>query len=227
VTFDPLAQISHHADALLRAADGNLGAQVEHCPGWTVEDLVRHIRSVNWFWATVVAERRQEPFDDRPSFESEDLLGSARAQAERLVSVLRAADPATPVWTWSSQRDVAFVLRHQVQEAAVHHFDAAHAAGLPWSMDAAAAADAVDEMLTFSLPGEGDLGGTLTLRAEDFGTSWTIGPGPTPGSLTWSREPGSPALTATAPELLLWLYERVELDTSGLPQDVLARFAEL
>ena len=227
MSFDPLATIAHHADALLDAAAGNLQAPVEHCPGWTVADLVRHIRSVHWFWATVVEERRQEPFDERPSFEGESLLDSARAQAERLVAVLRAADPATPVWTWSPQRDVAFVLRHQVQEAAVHHFDAALAAGLPWSMDAAAAADAVDEMLTFSLPGEGDLGGTLTLRADDIGTSWTIGPGPTPGSLAWSREPGPAAVRATAAELLLWLYERTELDTSSVPEDVLARFAEL
>lgn len=227
MSFDPLAAISHHADALLRSADGNLDAPVEHCPGWAVADLVRHIREVHWSWATVVEERRQEEVQERPSFEGEDLLASARAQAERLVSVLRAADPATPVWTWSSQQDVAFVLRHQVQEAAVHHFDAAHAAGLPWSMDPVAAADAVDEALTFSLPEEGDLGGTLTLRASDVGSWWTIGPGPTPGSLVWSREPGSPALTATAPELLLWLYERVDLDTSALPAEVLARFGEL
>jgi len=38
---------------------------------------------------------------------------------------------------------------------------------------------------------------------------------------------GVPTITATASELLLWLYGRVEIDISGAPDDLLTRFRAL
>jgi hypothetical protein len=38
---------------------------------------------------------------------------------------------------------------------------------------------------------------------------------------------GGPTLEATGSDLLLWLYGRVDLDTSTVPADVLARFRAL
>lgn len=235
--FDPLATIAHHSSALYDLAEERPDAPVPTCPGWTMAELVAHLRDVHWSWATVVDELRQERVTEDPVWSGPPLV-DGRAQADRLVSVLGAADPAAPCWTWAPwQQDVAFVLRHQVQEAAVHHFDAANAVGAPWSMEPAAAADAVEEFLTFStcnahwLPHVGawegfelppPLLGTLVLQATDTGDAWTLTDA-APGAV--GHVPGAvdaPTVRGTAAELLLWLYERVELP--GVPQDLLARF---
>ena len=62
--FDPLAEIAEHSAGLARAAEHNLDAPVEHCPGWTVADLVWHLTEVHWFWAKIVAELPSEPPED-------------------------------------------------------------------------------------------------------------------------------------------------------------------
>ena len=66
--------------------------------------------------------------------------------------MLRTADGTVPVWTWAPQQDIAFIRRHQVQEAAVHHWDAVRAAGGQLAIEAPVAADSIEEFLTFSVP---------------------------------------------------------------------------
>ena len=46
-----LAAIETHTRGLAAAADGNLDARVEHCPDWSVADLVDHLTEVHAFWA--------------------------------------------------------------------------------------------------------------------------------------------------------------------------------
>src|SRR5579859_3850043 len=134
LSFDYLDAIaSHSAGFAAAAAAAGLDAPVPGCPGWTVADLVDHMTEVHWFWATIVADRLAEPppEDRRPArADAERLIPAFEAGAARLVSVLRASGDAEPVWTWAPlQQDVGFVRRHQVQEAAVHHWDAEQAAG--------------------------------------------------------------------------------------------------
>ncbi len=224
-SFDPLRAIAEHSSGLATAAAGNLGEPVEGCPGWQVADLVRHLTEVHWFWATIVEELLQEPPPEsrRPAPAPEgELLEAFSAGADRLVAVLAAADPGAPCWTWApAQRDVAFVLRHQVQEAAVHHWDAARAAGVAAPIDPQEAADAVDEFLTFSVSSETDpadpprpaLRGRLVLSCSDWDAAWTVQDGSVPGTVSRRRgaEAAAPVLEATASDLLLWLYRRVEL----------------
>jgi len=236
---DALDGIRRDSAAFADAAEGNLTARVEHCPDWSVADLVRHLTEVHWFWATIAEGSLPEPPDDatRPARGSDDeLLPAFRDGAARLVSVLGAADQAAPAWTWADQKDVAFITRHQVQEAAVHAWDAVNAAGGAHVIDAAAAADAVDEFLTFSLATEDDarqealppLDGRLVLRATDTDTDWTVRDGAVPGSVR--VEPGArdgdPVLAAPASDLLLWLYGRVDLDLGDVPADLVVRFRE-
>jgi uncharacterized protein (TIGR03083 family) len=244
-TFDPLEAIAFHSEGLAGAAVGNLEAPVQHCPGWTVADLVWHLSEVQWFWATIAEELLAEPPDESrkpPRVPDEQLVEHLRAASERLVQVLRDADPAAPAWTWApAQNDVAFIERHQVQEAAVHHWDAADAAGEAVAIEPAVAADAVTEFLTFSVSSDDDqadpprpsLDGELVLRSSDSGHAWTVTDGTAPGTVAFTvREAagagdGAPAVTATASDLLLWLYQRVELDTSAVPDNLLARFRRL
>ena len=225
-TLDHCALIAADSAALADAAEANLGATVEHCPGWTVADLVRHVLHVHWFWGTIVERKLtdEEQVGTAPEPAEADLIEAFRRGARRIVEILAAADPTTPVWTWSSQHDVGFVIRHQVQEAAVHRWDAQHAAGRETPIDRAAAADAVDEFLTFSLPEPGDpnresqqlLAADLILATTDTDQAWTIRDGDvhgtviaTPGATTGAR------VTGTASDLLLWLYERIDLPADG------------
>jgi uncharacterized protein (TIGR03083 family) len=239
-TFDRIAAITRHSAGFADAARGNLDARVEHCPEWSVADLVAHLTGVHWFWGTIVEERLDSPPDQsrRPARAADDrLLDVFVTGAARLVGVLRVADQSDSCWTWAGwQQDVAFVTRHQVQEAAVHHWDVVHAAGGALVLDRAVAADSVDEFLHFSVASEDDpddppetvLDGAFTLRATDTGETWAVSDGAKPG--TAHIEHGSvdgPLVEGTASDLLLWLYGRVDLDTTTVPDDLLGRFRKI
>ena len=132
-TLPAIAAITEHSAGFAEAARGDLGARVEHCPGWSVADLVSHLTEVHWFWATIVEGPLAAPPEQsaEPARAADaDLVDAFVLGAARLVEVLREADQSASCWTWAGWRqDVAFVTRHQVQEAAVHHWDAVHAAG--------------------------------------------------------------------------------------------------
>jgi uncharacterized protein (TIGR03083 family) len=247
--FDPLAEITEHSTALARAAEANLSAQVEHCPGWTVADLVWHMIEVHWFWSTIAAELLPAPPSDdrapeRP--ETDQLIDTFRTGATHLATVLGAADQSASCWTWApTEQNVAFVTRHQVQEAAVHRWDAEHAAGRDVELGTAMSVDAIDEFLTFSVPTVADhdditrpnLDGVLMLAATDVATQWRITDGALPGTVEASRaeaDPGLPTVTGTASRLLLWLYRRVSLPVSAgnsadqqAAEDLVTRFRAL
>lgn len=239
--YDMLDAIARHSRGFADAAEGNLGASVEHCPGWSVADLVWHLTEVHWFWGTIVEERLEAPPDDskRPArAEDAQLLGTFRSGATHLVDVLAAADPSAHVWTWAPTRqDVGFVVRHQVQEAAVHHWDARHAAGGGLVIEPLVAADGVDEFLNYSLSSAEDpadpprpaLDATFALRCDDAPHAWTVTDGPTPGTVAAAKGATAdiPGIDASASDLLLWLYGRVELQPGPVPADVLARFRAL
>lgn len=140
---------------------------------------------------------------DRPARTADaGLIEAFRDGAGRLVAVLAAADQSDACWTWADQKDqknVAFVTRHQVQEAAVHAWDATNAAGQPLAIDSASSADAVDEFSPLSLATEEDarreslppLDGIFVLHALDTGHSWTVRDGAVPGSVLASVRPAS------------------------------------
>jgi uncharacterized protein (TIGR03083 family) len=128
----------------------DLEARVPSCPDWNVGDLARHLAGVHAFWTQIVDPEAVS--NDRP-IDTIALVGLGREALQRMVDVLASADPQQHVWTWASQQDVAFVTRHQVQEAAVHRWDAQTAAGAdvdPIAPDAAA--DAIDEFLILARP---------------------------------------------------------------------------
>ncbi len=219
-----LSTIESHARAVSAAAPADWAAPVAGCPGWSVEDVVRHLCDVHWFWERIVAERLEAPLEgDHPPTPGLDrLAGHFEEGVARLVATLAATDPKAPVWTWApAQRDVAFVTRHQVQEMAVHHFDVATALGAPWSLAPAVAADAIEEFLTFSVsspldpadPPRAPLEGRLALVARDADAAWTVLDAGA-GTVTWEPGAKEPAgsLTADAEDLLLWLYGRAEVD---------------
>lgn len=186
---------------------------IEACPDHLPADLLWHLLEVHWFWRSIVERRAQEPDVvgalDRPP--GDQLPTLYRSGVARLVDVLRDADPATPVWTWSSQNDVAFVIRRMAQETAMHRWDADHAAQRPAGIEAELASDGIDEFLMHMLRRAGDgasLGGSVHLHCTDVAGEWMVRQGPAGFETTREHAKGDCALRGTAEALLLALWRR-------------------
>src|SRR5258708_2284625 len=161
---DMLALIEDRSAAMRgAAAEAGFDAQVPGCPDWTVADLLAHVGRVQLFWTAVVAAGEAlGPPDDESVGDSEphgDLLAWSADATDRLVLELRNAGPSRLCWTWwessGAPTNTGAVARHQVQEAAVHAFDAQQAGGRPQPIPAVVAADGVGEYLTVELPTNG------------------------------------------------------------------------
>lgn len=239
--FDFIAAIEDQSQGFAAAAAGNLAATVTGCPGWTVADLTRHLTEVQWFWSTIVAERLHQPPDEsrRPPPAGDDsLIRQFLEGSNHLVEVLSAANPEETVWTWApAQQNVAFVIRHQVQEAAIHRWDADQARGGTFAIPTPLAADSIEEFLTFSVSSTADpadpvgqpLQGSLSLECTEIKRSWTICDGSSAGTLSFDCdvEPAATKISATASELLLWLYGRISLPSTPDSPELMERFRAL
>src|SRR5690348_14810622 len=128
--FDQVAAIETESALIAdAAAKGDVGAAVPSCPGWTLRSLVLHVGEVQRFWAGAVRARGVQPdhVDVQPGA---DLAAWFRASTGELTAALRDAGADSPCWTWwGSPATSGAVARHQVQEAAVHRWDAQTALG--------------------------------------------------------------------------------------------------
>lgn len=144
----------------LVAAAPDLDVPVPTCPGWTLADLAEHIGQGRRRWATIVAVG---PSDERPAGtapseatpaprEPEELHEWLAASVEQLDAALREAGPDRGCWAWwdesQSPLTAGAVARHQVQELAVHTYDAQVALGAPQPLPDEAAVDGVEEFLS-------------------------------------------------------------------------------
>ena len=225
-----LSLVDERSSALRDAAAGNLEARVPGCPDWKVRDLVEHLGEVHRFWAATVLAG---PSDTPPSAAaigdrtpSGDLFAWSAESTRLLVDALRDTDPDRGCWTWwgasGAPMTAGAVARHQVQEAAVHAYDAQDAAGRAEPVPAAIAVDAVPEFLQVSL---GSLGkwphrpARLALSAVE-GPTWLLDL--TPEGATPDPAPsGEPVATvrASASDLLLILFKRIGLDAVTITGD--------
>ncbi|MEU1009484.1 maleylpyruvate isomerase N-terminal domain-containing protein [Streptomyces sp. NPDC005890] len=114
------------------ASASGLDVQVPTCPGWTLFDLVQHLGGGQRYWAGIVAAGPADTRPPKPSpevpREREALLAWLAESTEHLLSTLREVGPERGCWTWwgssESPQTAGGVARHQVQEAAVHTYDA-------------------------------------------------------------------------------------------------------
>jgi uncharacterized protein (TIGR03083 family) len=195
-------------------------ARIEACPEWTAADLLRHLTGVHWFFRRVVELRAQSPKDvgepERPS--DEDLPRVYSEGLEQLLAALRAADPATPVWTLSKQhRNVAWIIRRQAQETAIHRWDADQAAkgrGREPVLEPHLASDGVDEFLETFVNRKSDgatLDGTVHIHCTDVTGEWLVKPEADGLVTTREHAKGDVALRGTASDLDLVLWRRKPL----------------
>jgi len=209
--------------ALAEALRGPLDARVPTCPDWTLADLADHVGGFSAFWTHVVCEgagRPKTPFPDRPSGAA---AGDWYAElAGHLLAELRASRPDTPVWTWApDDQSAGFVARRAAHELAVHRFDAQLAGGKADPIDAALAADGIEEIFTMiavaeAVPARRDRvgrgeGQTLHLHGTDRSDEWLLTLSPDGVEVDRRHGKGDLALRGAVSDLELVLYRRPPL----------------
>ncbi|SNR50823.1 maleylpyruvate isomerase family mycothiol-dependent enzyme [Blastococcus mobilis] len=222
--LDEYLPVLQKADARFAAAAAE--AVLEHgwqvpvpgCPEWRLNDLVWHLAEMQHFWSWVVRSRAPDPstYVEPARHPDDELLGFLAAQNAELETVLAGADPATRVWTWAPQQDVAFVLRRQAQEATVHTVDVEQVLGDVRPIPADVGLDGLDEWLEVIVPGVLPGGPPedahpVVFHAVDADAERTLFPGVRPFPIA--------ALTGTAGDLLLAVWRRVPLEVLTVDGD--------
>jgi len=245
--LQPEAYLHHLRDESARfrrvLAGTDPAARVPSCPDWDATDLLWHLGTVQHFWATIVTQRPQGPDDyvepPRPEGHAA-VLEFFDAGSARLLAALAEVDPAEEAWTWSADHTVGFTIRRQAHEALIHRVDAELAAGERTPLDAALAADGVEEVLDVMFGGSPpwgeftpreryvriectDTGDATWVQLGDFrgtGPDGTVHDGPDLRVVTAPATPAAATVGGPAAALDAWLWHRgddAELRVEGDP----------
>lgn len=236
--MDPAAHraaIDREGAALAAVPASGLGAEVRSCPGWDVAKVIRHTGRVHRWAAEHIAGAPEPSGGPRPP-EGPALLDWYAESLAVLTAELDRHDPSTPVSTFAGPGDVAFWLRRQAHEIAVHRWDAEDAVdpGHAAPFDPAQAADGIDEWLEVFVPrfvvdkGDGvpaDLvGATVHIhctdedRAEGAG-EWLLRLTTDGVEVERAHAKGDAALRGPASDLLLVVWHRAPLSTIDVVGD--------
>jgi uncharacterized protein (TIGR03083 family) len=202
---------------------------VPTCPGWTLADLVQHIGAGRRSWAATVAAGPDAPgrvkVEDVAPLEREALLVWLADSSQQMIDALLQAGPERGCWSWwdgsQSPLTCGAVARHQLQEIAVHTYDAQLTVGAPEPLPEAVALDGVEEFLftccsttTSAWPHEPAV---VDYHATE-GRSWRQWLSADGSRITApDASPADVSVTGPASELELFLYGRLPVD--GLKLD--------
>jgi uncharacterized protein (TIGR03083 family) len=219
------------------ASAPSLDVPVPSCPGWTLFDLAQHLGQGRLRSTAIIAAG---PADAPPSItaapapqEREPLNAWLAAAMRDHLEALREAGPDRGCWTWwgrsQSPQTTGAVARHQVQEVAVHTYDAQLAVGAPEPLPEQVALDGVEEFqftccaTTVAWPHEPAVvdyhateGRSWRLRLGADGARVARGTGADTADASLSI---TAALTGTASELVLCFYGRLPVDALKLDGD--------
>ena len=223
LVFDEMLELIADRSAALRdavVAAGDMEARVPGCPDWAVRDLVTHLSHVQRSWAQVVRAQDTEvewEADAPPESATLSALLDWSAEATRLLTdALHDVGPHTACQTWwglsDAPEDSGAVARHQVQEAAVHAYDAQSAAGDPQTIPTEVALDGVEEFLivSFGAMGAWPHPDTRVGFTAAEGPAWTLDM-TSKGAKLVADATATATITAPASDLLLTLYSRIPL----------------
>ena len=232
--FPDLLRLIDERPTAFRAAVSSapsLDAQVPTCPDWTLHDLAKHIGQGRRVWAATVAAgpdaTAKATLTDAPAppREREALDAWLAESTQALLDALREAGPDRGCWVgWGdsqSPRTCGAVARHQVQELAVHTYDAQVTAGDPRPLPDEVALDGVDEFLVTCVatssawPNEP---ATIEYHVPEGG-SWRIRPDADGARIGPAEGAASVSVTASASDFVLWFYGRAEPEAKKLDGD--------
>ncbi|MEU6667072.1 maleylpyruvate isomerase family mycothiol-dependent enzyme [Streptomyces sp. NPDC046727] len=238
--FPDLLRLIDERSTAFRAAVASapsLDVQVPTCPEWTLFDLAEHIGEGRRAWAATVAAG-PAPAKSAPEGtpaaprEREALSAWLATSTQELLAALREAGPDRGCWTWwgasQSPPTCGAVARHQLQQLAVHTYDAQVTVGAPQPLPDEVALDGVDEFLSTCVatpaawPHEP---AAVEFHATE-GHSWRLslsadGARATrlPASGTSPATPADASFQGTAGELVLALYGRIPVDSLKVDGD--------
>jgi uncharacterized protein (TIGR03083 family) len=213
---------------------GESSAPIPTCPGWTLDQLMRHVGRGDRWAAQIVADRLDDFLDPRavangkPPADPDGAIAWLNDGAQLLIDAIDDVGVETPVWTFLGSRPAYWWARRRLHEATVHRADAALALAVDYSLTPELAADAISEWLerVAVVAGSGDAappledGQTIHLHADDPGLGaageWTIRADG--GRVTWlhGHDKGAVALRGNAVDLLLAVVRRVAVADTGI-----------
>jgi uncharacterized protein (TIGR03083 family) len=137
------------------AAAPSLDVQVPTCPEWTLFDLVQHIGVGRRSWAATIAAgptaSARIASESIPPPEREDQSAWLAESTQELLDALREAGPDRGNWMWwgdsQSPPTCGAVARHQLQEIAMHTYDAQVTVGDLQPLPEEVALDGVEDFL--------------------------------------------------------------------------------
>ncbi|MFF2507557.1 maleylpyruvate isomerase family mycothiol-dependent enzyme [Streptomyces sp. NPDC058067] len=235
--FTDLLRLIDERSTAFRAAVASapsLDVQVPTCPEWTLFDLVQHIGEGRRDWAVTVAAGpapAKSAAEGAPAAPRErDALSAWLAEStEQLLDALRKAGPDRGCWAWwetlQSPHTSGAVARHQLQQMAVHTYDAQITVGAPQPLPDEVALDGVDEFLSTCVattsawphkPATADFhaaeGRSWRLSLSADGARVTVLPTPGTPDENADAEAAVASVRGTAGDLVLFLHGRIPLD---------------
>ncbi|MEU0032634.1 MULTISPECIES: maleylpyruvate isomerase family mycothiol-dependent enzyme [unclassified Streptomyces] len=245
--FPELLRLIDERSTAFRAAVASapsLDVQVPTCPEWTLFDLAEHIGEGRRAWAATVAAGpapAKSAAEGAPAAprEREALLAWLAESTGQLVDALREAGPDRGCWTWwgasQSPRTCGAVARHQLQQLAVHTYDAQVTTGAPQPLPSEVALDGVEEFLftcvattsawphkptAFDFHANEGRSWRLTVDSDGARTTRVPAPGTTPATAA-HEDPDAAGVSVrgTAGELVLFVYDRIPADSLRIDGD--------
>ena len=216
--MDWIAAIEREGHALSVAARHDVAAIVPACPGWNVDELIRHTGQAHHWAGQVVREQRQErpPVDELPD-PSGTSLGWYETGLDAVLDTFRTTEATVTVWTFGRVKTPMFWHRRMAHETAIHRVDAEQATGQVTAVDPELAVDGIAENLEVFLPmlarRRSEAGGTIHLHATDIHGEWLLTFGDGEVGVEEGHAKGDAAVRGTAAELYLWLWGRQDLTT--------------
>ena len=140
-------------ERLARLGEQGLDTPVPCCPGWTVDDVVRHTAQVYAHKVRVMADNafpKDWPPADHATREPVEFLRDAKDELFTEFSQHAVEEQTT---TFSEDTTIAFWIRRMALEVAVHRYDAELAHGDTTEIPDDEAVDGIDEMLRVMLGG--------------------------------------------------------------------------
>lgn len=228
--FDEYTAAIEAGTARLATVVGDVLAQpVPSCPEWTGFDLVEHLGEVFRFFreqllAADPSGRREVARPGIP--EGAPPTEWLESMASSLVAAVEQAGPDSPCWNWAGEDlNSGWVARRMALETAVHRYDAELTALDPTPVERDLAVDGVDERLMVhlraDLPEEpsATLGGSLCLACSDADAAWVVEVGQGSLHVRGGRGPASAYVRASASDLFLFSWNRVDVDQLELTGD--------
>ncbi|MDO0913196.1 maleylpyruvate isomerase N-terminal domain-containing protein [Streptomyces sp. DT2A-34] len=241
---------AHKVSLWLASAHDNrarcLDVRVPTCPEWTLFDLAQHLGDGRRSWAATIAAgpaAAAKSASEGPAAprEREALPAWFAASTQQLPDALREAGPDRGCWTWwgtsQSPQTCGAVARHQLQEIALHTYDAQVTVGAPQppQVPDEVALDGVDEFLSTCCattsawphkPAAVDFHATeghswrLSLSADGARATRLPTSGTMPATAA-GEDPDTAAASArgAASDLVLALYGRIPVDSLKLDGD--------